>query len=139
MLKVLIPVDGSSNSLHAVQFLIHKASLYREPLDIHLLNVQHPFPGTVHGVHHQSEEYHRDEGTRALASARALLDAAGVPYSFHIVVGEVGEVIAHFVRDQQIQQVVMGRRGVGAVANMLLGSVTTKVLHLVDVPVVLVK
>ena len=30
-------------------------------------------------------------------------------------------------------------RRVGSVANMLLGSVATKVLHLVDVPVLLVK
>ena len=33
----------------------------------------------------------------------------------------------------------MGTRGHGAVANMLIGSVATKVLHLVEVPVLLVK
>ncbi|MCE9642399.1 MAG: universal stress protein, partial [Betaproteobacteria bacterium] len=38
-----------------------------------------------------------------------------------------------------IQQIVMGTRGAGAVANMVLGSVATKVLHLVEVPVLLVK
>ncbi len=33
----------------------------------------------------------------------------------------------------------MGTRGAGSIANMLLGSVTTKVLHVADVPVLLVK
>ena len=33
----------------------------------------------------------------------------------------------------------MCTRGMGAVANMLLGSVASKVLHLANVPVVLVK
>lgn len=139
MLKVLIPVDGSGSALRAVQLVIQKAALYREPLEIHVLNVQHPFPGTVRGVHQQSERYHHDEGIKALAEARRLLDAQGLEYSHHIVVGEAGESIAHFVKERQIQQVVMGTRGAGAVASALLGSVASKVLHLVDVPVLLVK
>jgi nucleotide-binding universal stress UspA family protein len=139
MLKVLVPVDGSENSLRTVQFVIQKAALYKEPLELHLLNVQRPFPGTVRGVHAESEKYHHDEGIKALAGARKLLDDAGPKYAYHISVGEAGEVIAHFCKDKEIQQVVMGTRGAGAVANMLLGSVATKVLHLVDVPVLLVK
>ena len=139
MLKVLVPVDGSDNSLRTIRFLAQKAALYKEPLEIHLLNVQHPFPGTVRGVHAASEKYYHDEGSKALAGARKLLDDSGLKYTYHISVGEAGEVIAHFCKDKQIQQVVMGTRGAGAVANMVLGSVATKVLHLVDVPVLLVK
>jgi nucleotide-binding universal stress UspA family protein len=139
MLKVLMPVDGSDNSLRTVRFLVQKAALYKEPLEIHLLNVQRPFPGTVRGVREQAEQYHHDEGIKALAGARKLLDDAGLKYAYHISVGEAGEVIAHFCKDKQIEQVVMGTRGAGAVANMLLGSVATKVLHLVEVPVLLVK
>ena len=139
MLRVLIPIDGSENSLRTVRFVIRKAALYKEPLEIHLLNVQHPFPGTIHGVHEQAEHYHHDEGIKALADARRELDAAGIKYLFHISVGEAGEIIAHFVKDKNIEQIVMGTRGLGSIANMLLGSVATKVLHLVDVPVLLVK
>ena len=139
MLKVLVPVDGSDNSLRTIRFLAQKAALYKEPLEIHLLNVQHPFPGTVRGVHAASEKYHHDEGSKALAGARKLLDDSGLKYTYHISVGEAGEVIAHFCKDKAIQQIVMGTRGAGAVANMVLGSVATKVLHLADVPVVLVK
>lgn len=139
MLRVLIPIDGSENSLRTVSFVIRKAPLYKEPLEIHLLNVQHPFPGTISGVHEQAERYHHDEGTKALADARKALDAAGIKYLYHISVGDAAEVIARFVKDKNIEQVVMGTRGAGAVANMLLGSVATKVLHLVEVPVLLVK
>ena len=139
MLRVLMPVDGSENSLRAVGFVIRKAPLYKEPLELHLLNVQHPFPGTITGVHELAERHHHDEGIKALAAARKALDAAGLKYVYHISVGDSGEVIAHVVRDKKIEQVVMGTRGLGSVANMLLGSVANKVLHLVDVPVLLVK
>ena len=139
MLKVLIPIDGSDNSLHAVAYLVQSAALYQEPPELHLLNVQRPFPGTIRGVHEQAEQHHHDEGIKALAGARQLFDAAGLKYVYHISVGDAGETIAHFVKDQQIQQVVMCPRGAGAIANMLLGSVTTRMLHLVDVPVLLVK
>lgn len=33
----------------------------------------------------------------------------------------------------------MGTQGLGAMAGLLMGSVATKVLHLLDVPVLLVK
>ena len=139
MLRVLIPVDGSDNAIRAVNFLIRKAPLYKEPLDIHLLNVQHSFPGTIRGVHHQAQQFHHDEGLKALASARKLLDDAGVKYAHHIGVGDAAEVIAHYVKDKRIEQLVMGTRGLGSASSLLLGSVATKVIHLTDIPVLLVK
>lgn len=138
MLRILIPIDGSENSLRAVGYLIRKATLFRDPLKIHLLNVQHPFPGTIRGVHREAQKEHHDEGLRMLTGARSLLDDAGIPYEHHVIVGETPQVIAQFVTDHGIDQVVMGTRGLGTVAGMLLGSATTKVLHLVHVPVLLV-
>jgi nucleotide-binding universal stress UspA family protein len=87
----------------------------------------------------EAKRFHHDEGIKALASARKLLDAAGIKYTYHIGLGEVGETVAQYVKEQRIDQVVMGTRGAGSVANMLLGSVATKVLHVVEVPVLLVK
>jgi nucleotide-binding universal stress UspA family protein len=140
MLKVLVLVDGSDNSLRSIRFLMQKAPLYKEPMEIHLLNVQHPFPGTVGLVAgEEAKRFHHDEGIKALAAARKLLDAAGIKYAYHIGVGDIAETVAHYVKEKKIDQIVMGTRGAGSVANMLLGSVATKVLHLVDVPVLLIK
>jgi nucleotide-binding universal stress UspA family protein len=138
MLRILIPIDGSENSLRAVKFLIKKAALFRDPLEIHLLNVQHPFPGTIRGVAQLAQEEHQQQGLAALADARRLFDDANVKYAHHISVGETPEIIAHYVDDKNIEQVVMGTRGLGTISGMLLGSVATKVLHLVQVPVLLV-
>ena len=138
MMKILLPADGSDNANRAVQYLIKQAGNSREPVEVHLLNVQHPMPGTV-GETAQAKQYHHEEGMKALSGACKLLDDAKVKYAYHIGVGDIGEVVAHFVNELKCDQVVMGTRGMGAVANMVMGSAASKVLNLVKVPVLLVK
>jgi nucleotide-binding universal stress UspA family protein len=142
MHRILLPVDGSEASLRAVDHVLKKVGLYKDPAEIHLLNVQIALRQGVSAfvAPEQLESYHREEGTKALAAARAKLDAAKLPYLFHIGVGgEPGEVIARFAEEKKCDQLVMGTRGLGAVTGALLGSMTTQVIHLVDVPVLLVK
>jgi len=42
MMKMLLPVDGSENSLRAVQHVIAMKEKYSDPIEVHLLNVQLP-------------------------------------------------------------------------------------------------
>ena len=139
MRKVLVPVDGSDHSLHVAQFLVRQAGEFKTPLEIHLLNVQHPLPGTIKGVAEQARQFHNEEGLKALAATRKVLDDAKLAYAYHIVVGDAAQAIAQGVTEHQCDHVVMGTRGMGNVRNMLLGSVATKVLHTVEVPVTLIK
>ena len=139
MLKVLVPVDGSENCNRVVRHVIKLAGELKEPLEIHLLNVQHPLPGTIKGVGEQAKQFHQEEGLAALANARKILDDVKFKYTHHISVGEVGPAVAQLVEDLKCDQVVMGTRGMNSIANMMLGSMATKVLHLVNVPVLLIK
>ena len=142
MLKILALVDGSKASNRAVRYVIEMSAACMDTPDIHLLNVQLPVaPGIVarHVGRDDLDAYYHDEGMAALAPARKLLDKAGIPHAFHIGVGEVGETVAKYVKKLSAQQVAMGTRGLGPVAGMLLGSVTTKVVQAVNVPIVLVK
>lgn len=142
MKKILLPVDGSDNSQRAVEAAIGQAKGSSEPVEIHLLNVQAPIiSGDVKMfiAEDQIKAYYHDEGIKALTKARAALDAAGIAYAFHIGVGPVAETIAAYAKEKDCGQVVMGARGLGSLTGLLLGSVTTKVAHLVDVPVTLVK
>ena len=124
MLKALVPIDGSANSLGAVRHII-KLVKDREPLELHLLNVQPPMHGDVTMSISGSvlKEFHQEQAAKALASACRLLDRVGVPYTRHC------------------DKVIMGTRGLGAVPQLLLGSVTHAVIHLMDpgIPVTLVK
>jgi nucleotide-binding universal stress UspA family protein len=141
MSKVLVPVDGSKNALHAVEMVIKAISEGRS-LEVHLLNVQ-PQIASGHARMYLRkdllDEYYAEESTKALEGAKALLDKAGIPYTSSHQVGQVPDVIAKYVKSQGCDLIVMGTRGLGTMKSMVLGSVATKVLHLVDVPVTLVK
>jgi nucleotide-binding universal stress UspA family protein len=141
MFRILVAVDGSESSDRAVSHLLKKLAWYKDTIEVHLLNVQPPLPAGVARFvpADQLHDYHREHADATLASARALLDGAKVPYAVHIGVGEPAHVITGYAKEKAIDQIVMGTRGLGTVSGMVLGSVTTKVLSLAEVPVLLVK
>lgn len=138
---ILVPIDGSDNALRALNHVIHHMKQY-EPLTLHLLNVQIPIvSGAVHLFIDKDtiRKYHQEEGEAMLAKAKAMLDEARVPYSAHIKVGHIAETIVSTAEQNKCDQIVMGSRGLGATSGLWLGSITTKTLHLAQVPVTIVK
>lgn len=140
MLKLLVPVDGSDPSQRAIDHLLTTAQS-KDGAEIHLINVQPPLPGRAAAAvgHTSVEDYHREEGLKALQAAQQRLDGAGVKYHCHISVGDPAKVIVQYAREHAIDQIVMGTHGRGAVASALMGSVAKEVLASSPVPVVLVK
>lgn len=142
-MKILIPVDGSDNALSAIRFHLKSRAQFRDPnaIDLHLLTVQPPLSGgvTMFISGDEVKKYHQEEGNKELAAARDLLDRAGVRYSVHIIVGDPAQVIAQYAKDHGVEQIIMGAHGRGAMASLVIGSVTQKVLHLADVPVLVVR
>jgi len=142
MRKILVPIDGSENALRALRHVIATQPDYREPAALVLVNVQQPIvSGAVRTFvdRQQLDALYAEQGEAALAPARDIAAAAGVSVEHHTMVGDAAESIVKVARETGCAQVVMGTRGLGSVAGMLLGSVATKVIHLSEVPVLLVK
>jgi nucleotide-binding universal stress UspA family protein len=141
MPNLLVPVDGSESALRAIAQVVARIRWYQPPVQVHLLNVQHPLHGDVGRFidSGQIRDYHRDEGLKTLEPSRKALDAAGIPYEFHIGLGDPAEVIVQYANEKECSEIVIGARGVGSLASLFLGSVTTKVIQLSDIPILLVK
>ena len=140
MRKILIPCDGSDNALRAVRYA---ASLAKELFDVQLelLNVQDPLPQKVHAALSEQEIAHWQAGEAdlILQPARQILDTEEVQYQVRSRVGSPANEIARHVHETQCDAIIMGTRGLGPIANLVIGSVATKVIHLVEVPVTLIK
>jgi len=111
-------------------------------MEILLLNVQETADAwevrrlmTAREIRRQQLEH----GRRQLKGAEALLARAGIHFESHVLIGDVAATVARFAKRHGCEKIVMGTRGMGTVANLLLGSVATKVIHLSQVPVTLVK
>ncbi|MFA6920694.1 MAG: universal stress protein [Gallionella sp.] len=141
-MKLLIPLDGSSSAKRALDYVISHMETLKEPPQLLLLNVQWKIAtGNVKLFVAQEtiNDYYREQGMAALQAARDALDAAKLPYQYHISVGNPAESIAQYAKEQGIDQIVMCRQGQGGLQSFLLGSVVSRVLHIAECPVLLVK
>jgi nucleotide-binding universal stress UspA family protein len=146
--KALIPVDGSPASLRAVDFAIEMAT-QNPGSSLVLLNVQNisamALAGAVIANDWQETAASDWQETASQASGEALneaigkLEAAGAVFKTLVRSGEPAETIAQVAREEDIQHIVMGTRGLGRIQGLLLGSVAMKVIHLAQVPITLIK
>jgi nucleotide-binding universal stress UspA family protein len=139
MFRVLAAVDGSRSSDRAVTYLINEVK-HGGPAEVHLLHVRREFDRRkLSAVSRLLYELQADESDSVLESARRLLDAAAVPCVTHTDTGDPATAIARCATANRCDEIVMGTRGLSAVENLLLGTVTMKTLHISDVPITLVK
>ena len=142
MLKVLLPVDGSPSAVRATQKLVETLDWYKERPAIEVLTVHLPVPkvpnmGAVISKE-MIQKYYDDECAAMLAPSRKLLDAASVAYAVRQLTGPIAETIVQQATQSGSHMIYMGTRGMSAMANMALGSVTTRVLHLSHIPILLI-
>ena len=142
-MKILLPVDGSESAVRATRKLVDTLAWYREAPAIELCHVHLPVPrvpnmGTFVS-HEMLQKYYGDESEALLAPSRRVLDDAGVAYQAVWLVGPIAETIVEHATKIGADMIFMGTRGMSALANVALGSVTTRVLHVAHLPVLLVR
>jgi nucleotide-binding universal stress UspA family protein len=140
-LKILLAADGSPFTQVAARHLVNHVQWFAQTPEIHVVHIQPPIPyasaaaavgkGTV-------EKYQREESEAALSIAEKELATSAIPYRSAWQVGDVAEQLAEYVKKHGIDLVVMGSHGQGALANLALGSVATKCLAKLTVPVMVV-
>ena len=141
-MKVLIPVDDSDVSLHAIDWV---AGLQRDsaPIEVELVNVRTPpeYYGAVSVLDYAAiERALREAQQKVLARALHRAEGAGLrQLAARAAQGEPAEAIVATAKAQGVDQIVMSTHGRGAVGTFFLGSVAQRVAHLAPMAVTLVK
>jgi nucleotide-binding universal stress UspA family protein len=140
MNSILVPFDGSPISVRALRHAVAQAG---RGATVHVLNVEPPLDdyGMV-GAYMSRQQHNRAMRERAgeiLRRAAAQARSRRVRVVTHAVIGEVASSIVSAARRLGCRSIVMGTHGRGRIANLFLGSVATKVIHLARVPVTLVR
>ena len=140
---ILIPVDGSSQAEEAVRSL--KAfSPPKRVLLLHCFSIpQLAYPGTGMSVgrifSEAAEQALRKEGSRILESAASHLPSECGKVSQHLEMGNTASVILSMAQGKSVDLILMGSRGLGAIQEHLLGSVSHRVATQSPCPVLIVK
>lgn len=140
-MNILLAVDGSAYTKKMLAYLATHSELLGETHDYTVLTVQPPLPARARAALGKDvvDTYHAEEAEKILAPVCKFLARHGVQAKRSVKVGAVGESIAKVADTGKFDLLVMGSHGHGALATLVMGSVTTQVLAHSKVPVLIVR
>jgi nucleotide-binding universal stress UspA family protein len=142
IMRILVATDGSAPALRAVEYAIQLDRRLRTRDRITLISV-HDDTALRHARslvgRAEVDDYLRELGEKDVEAALRLLDEAGVAHDVELRIGHVAQEIVRCADQGAFDLVVVGAKGRGAMADLLLGSVAQRVLALSGKPVLVVK
>jgi nucleotide-binding universal stress UspA family protein len=136
--KILVAVDHSEVSDRALNAARDLALLSRG--EVWVLHLREREVAVKTGVSLSDESM--DEASAAVAAAVDKLTAAGVKAQGDVgttLFGYAARSIIDDAKEHDVDVIVMGSRGRGDLAGLILGSTAHKVIHLADRPVLIVR
>ena len=136
--KILLPVDGSANSVQACNHAIDLAKSGN--MDVVLLHCYGELTARIGGVvRDEIIALLEGDGKVILAPCERLCEENNVTYKSLIRSGGPGRTIVQAAQAEGCDLIVMGSRGLSDFAGMVMGSVTHRVLRHSSVPVLVVR
>ena len=135
--KILVPLDGSSNSFRGLDVAIHMAreshatitGLYVAAIDK---------PGTNDPIT-PLEKILLGQAQKIMQKSKFKAAQQGILFSERVTYGDDGKRIVEVAAKQNFDLIVIGSRGMGAAKELFLGSTSNYVLHKSKKPVLIVK
>ena len=135
--NILVPIDGSQNSLRGVDKAISIAKA--SDATITGLFVFHlPFAAGLK-LTKSMESKAKEKGTKAIAVAQQRCEKSGVNFKWKTAGGKPGDAIVNVAKGTRADMIVIGARGLGAAKEKFLGSTSNYVMHKSNIPVLVVK
>jgi nucleotide-binding universal stress UspA family protein len=136
--NILLASDGSENAVRAAREAVKIAS-YNEEAIINVVFVIEMEKSKYDVLHSNSNEEIDIERRKKNSKVLQFLNAANVNYKTTLLRGQPGPEIVKYAKEQKAEIVVIGSRGLNALQEMVLGSVSHKVMKRVHCPALIVK
>jgi len=139
MKKILAAVDGSEPSQRGVRLAADLASKFGARLT--LTHVLSPLwiPPEVYGLSIDAiQQAHAKEGNKLVAEAEKKVQVPGLEIDRVVLEGVPADALADYAKANAYDMVIVGSRGQGAVSRVVLGSVSGRLAHICQVPLLIV-
>jgi len=138
--KILVPVDGSDNSYRALDAaLFFSDKLGSKVAAVHVME-------DIPVLHIQSEkllrellEDYKNREQLILTKSSEIARKKGLAIDTILLRGNPSSIILDFCEKEKYDVIVMGSRGLGKFKELILGSVSNKIVHHSRSPVVLIR
>jgi nucleotide-binding universal stress UspA family protein len=138
---ILVGVDGSDHAQRAVEWCAaHAAAFDADVVAVHVIDTPVQLGGAAPyvWVNAPTPQQRHDLADRAEREWCKPFADAGVPFRVVLMDGRPAESIMQAAHTEDAALVVTGRRGLGGFKEMLLGSTSHQLSHLLDRPLVIV-
>ncbi|WP_400164031.1 universal stress protein [Brevibacillus sp. TJ4] len=136
--KVLIAVDGSEHARKAVLCAIEASrGMDAEFTLMTVVPSPYLYAGTF-GAGWEDEATLEEWGYSTLRPYEEIMQSHGLPYTRKVIIGDPAIEIRK-TAEAEADLLVLGHHGQGAVAGMVMGSVTFKLIHRAKLPLLVVK
>jgi nucleotide-binding universal stress UspA family protein len=140
---IIVGVDGSDQSRRALGWAMREAAQHRVPLTVVSVHPPpaRPATGIYWGVHASAEnsfdpQFARTAVQEFVDKVASEIGGPAPEVTVTIVTGDPAEELVRASRDADL--LVVGARGSGGFARLLLGSVGSQVTHHASCPVVII-
>lgn len=134
---IVLAADGSDNALRAAKHAVALAKLGTGKIEVvYVADFKKAKYEVLHAESNEALDYERRQKVRPVEE---LLIAEAITYEVKILHGEPGPTIVEYVNKQEADLVIIGSRGLNSLQEMVLGSVSHKVVKRVKAPVLVVK
>ncbi|HSJ39108.1 MAG TPA: universal stress protein [Planococcus sp. (in: firmicutes)] len=135
---ILIAADGSDNSLRAAREAVKLASMTKGSEVTIIYVIDHNEAGSEE-IHRGSSPEFEMARQQKIQPIIDLLEMEKIYHKVEMIYGIPSHVITEYANDRNVDILIMGKRGLNPMQEMVLGSVSRSVLNKVDAPVLIVK
>lgn len=137
-MRIAVAIDGSDNALRAAQHAIYLAE-YLPEATLEVIYVADFSKAKDDRLLTQSPESLALAREQKVTPALKLAEEKNIKAELTMLKGNPSEAIISYVNDELIDQLILGSRGLNVFQEMILGSVSHKVMKHVRCPVTIVK
>ena len=138
--KMLVPVDGSDHSLRALDHALFLAKAAGSKVTaIHVMEKPPTMYVESQKLLNDIMAKYKTESAKVLDRCKELAAQKGVKIETVIADGDAATNITDYAKKEGCDIIVIGNRGLGRFKEMVVGSVSNKVLHHAKCSVLIVK
>ena len=135
--KILVPLDGSSNSFRGLDVAIHMArESHATVTGLYVAAITKPGPKDKITP---LEKILLGHAQKIMKKSKLKAAQKGILFFERVSYGDDGKRIVEVAEKQNFDLIVIGSRGMGAAKELFLGSTSNYVLHKSKKPVLIVK